>query len=139
MVKYSFSSTGFSEFNERFYWTFNVGPAGGIFRVMDIMLSVAKNAVDKDIAIKIAISHNDQDRPSLSEDYSVVGPIIHCLPHWLQFRKPVALSFGCNLHVAAPEASPNLCVLYRYLVQLHVLYRYLVQLVQLCCTGISFN
>ncbi|KAI0224801.1 hypothetical protein LSAT2_024199 [Lamellibrachia satsuma] len=106
------SDTDFSEFNERFYWTFKVGPAGGIFQVMNIMLSIAKDAVDEAVTFKIGVSHNDQDRPPLKQDYSVVGPIIHCLPHELQFRKPVALSFGCNLHLAEPDASPNLQMLY---------------------------
>ena len=88
-------------------------------------MSIAKDAFDKDITIKIAVSHNGQDRPPQNEDYKVVGPIIHCLPHGLQFRKPLALSFGCNLHLAAPDASPNLQVLYRYV---HHMYTK-------CCTG----
>ena len=82
--------------------------------MMNTMLSIAKDAVDKDVTIKIGVSHNDQDRPPLKQDYSVVGPIIHCLPHGLQFRKPVSLSFGCNLHLAETDVSPNLQVLYRY-------------------------
>ena len=106
-------STDLSDINERFYWTFTVGPAGGILRVMNIILSIPKDAVDKDVTIKIAISHNDQDRPP-QESYCVVGPVIHCLPHGFQFRKPVALSFGCNSHLAAPKAAANLQVLHRY-------------------------
>ena len=82
--------------------------------MMNIMLSIPKDAVDEDVKIKIGVSHNDQDRPPLKQDYSVVGPIFHCLPHGLQFRKPVALSCGCNLHLAEPDASPNLQMLYRY-------------------------
>ncbi|KAK2163715.1 hypothetical protein NP493_1443g00074 [Ridgeia piscesae] len=57
------ASQELSGINERFYWTFTVGPAGGIFRVMNIILSIPKDAVDKDVTIKIAVSHNDQDRP----------------------------------------------------------------------------
>ena len=81
--------------------------------MMDIVLSVPKNAVDIDVTIKIAVSHNDQDRPPVNQSYSVVGPVIHCLPHGLHFKKTVALSFGCNLHLATQNPPPDLQVLYR--------------------------
>ena len=104
---------GFWEINERYYWSFTVGQAGGIFHVMNIILTIPKDAVDKDVTFKIAVSHNDQDRPPVNQSYSVVGPVIHCLPHGLHFKKTVALSFGCNLHLSTQNPPPNLQVLHR--------------------------
>ena len=104
----------FSGINERYYWTFTVGQAGGNFQVMNIFLSIPKDAVDKDVTIQIAVSHNDQDRPPVNQSYSVVGPVIHCLPHGLHFKKTVALLFGCNLHLATQNPPPDLQVIYRY-------------------------
>ncbi|KAI0236990.1 hypothetical protein LSAT2_012501 [Lamellibrachia satsuma] len=104
-------SCHFVERDDRFSWTFHVGPAGGVLQVLTIVLSIPEGALTEDVAITIVVSTNKHDTPSLKDDQCLAGPIIHCLPHGLRFQKTVALSFGYNEHLAATQAEANLMVM----------------------------
>ena len=111
-------SCEFVERDDRFSWTFHVGPAGGVLQVLTIVLSIPEGALTEDVAITIIVSTNKHDTPSLKDDQCLAGPIIHCLPHGLRFQKTVALTFGYNEHLAATQADANLMVMCRFVTRI---------------------
>ncbi|KAI0219723.1 hypothetical protein LSAT2_028753 [Lamellibrachia satsuma] len=114
--------------NDRFYWNFQVGPEGAklevknvsqtfpqdapeierdsLFgpegsnvQVKNVSLTIPPDALEKELTITIAISWNRSDLPKLDDGQFLVGPVVHCLPHGLYFKRPVKLSFQCEQKV----------------------------------------
>ena len=94
---------------DRFYWNINVGPTGANIEATNISLKIPQDALDSEVTITLAISWNKADLPRLQDDQRLVGPIIHCLPHGLRFKKPVTLSFDYS-HAAVLQGQPNMHV-----------------------------
>ena len=75
--------------------------------MMNVSLKIPPGALERDIAITLAISGNTSDLPQLDDDQRLVGPIVHCLPHGLHFKKSVTLSFDYSHTAVVP---PNMQV-----------------------------
>ena len=98
--------------DDRFYWNFLVGPGGDTLQLENVSLVIPEGALERELTVTLAISCNSSDMPLLTDDQRLFGPIIHCLPHGLQFKKPVTLSFD-DSHATMLQELPNLEVLCR--------------------------
>ena len=98
--------------NDRQYWNFCVGPEGCCIHVRNISLTIPKGALEKERTISIAFSYNASDRSKLPYNQLLVGPVVHCLPHDMSFKRPVTLSFYHDLQAA--QESSKMLVLCRY-------------------------
>ncbi|KAI0235002.1 hypothetical protein LSAT2_014615 [Lamellibrachia satsuma] len=86
---------------DRLYWNVNAGPAGATLEAMNVSLIIPPGALDRKITVTLVISGNKSDLPQfkngqLNDDERLVGPVVHCLPHGLHFKKPVTLLFDCS-------------------------------------------
>jgi len=87
--------------------------------VRNVSLTIPPNALPHELTLTLAISCNTSDVPDLSDNQHLVGPVVHCLPHGLEFNKPVTLSFH-DLNVR--EKSCKILVKYRYKAILFVVF-----------------
>ncbi|KAI0213683.1 hypothetical protein LSAT2_001257 [Lamellibrachia satsuma] len=97
---------------DRLYWNVNAGRAGAALEEMNVSVTVPPGALERNITVTLVISGNKSDLPQfkngqLNDDQRLVGPVVHCLPHGLHFKKPVTLLFDCSHTAVLP---PNLQV-----------------------------
>ena len=59
----------------------------------NVSLTIPPDVLKKVLAITIAISWNRSDLPKLDDGQFLVGPVVHCLPHGLYFKRSVKLPF----------------------------------------------
>ena len=98
--------------NDRCYWNFQVGKEGASLRVRNVSLTIPQGAIDKEITITLAISENAFDIPKSSGSRVFVGPVVHCLPHGLYFKRLVKLAFDYSPEEV--QEPSKMLVLYRY-------------------------
>ena len=81
----------------------------------NISLTIPPGALEEQLTITMAISYNEEDLPKLPDKQLLVGPVVHCLWHGLEFKRPIKLSFDYGPE--AVQASSKMLVLYRYVLQ----------------------
>ena len=88
------------------------GPEGSNVQVKNVSLTIPPDALEKELTITIAISWNRSDLPKLDDGQFLVGPVVHCLPHGLYFKRPVKLSFQCEQKVMDMQVLSRYVILF---------------------------
>ena len=78
----------------------------------NISLTIPQGALEEELTITMAISSNEEDLPKLPDNQHLVGPVVHCLWHGLEFKQAVKLSFDYDPE--AVQVSSKMLVLHRY-------------------------